>query len=119
MFRGYFRDDVFGRGAELPIARIDRHYDLFNTPSARESAYAVLRSILDTRPVVARLSRITTPTLVVWGVDDRLFPAAFANRLAREIHGATLEIMDTGHSPHEERPRDFAYLVSEFLEGKR
>jgi pimeloyl-ACP methyl ester carboxylesterase len=118
-FRAHFRDDVFRADAAVPLSRIDRHYELFNSPSARESALAVMRGVLDARPVVARLSRITAPTLVVWGRDDRLFPAAGAQRLAREIPGAMLEIMDAGHSPHEERPEDFVALVVQFLEGKR
>lgn len=119
LFRAYFRDDVFRPGADFPLARIDRHYDLFNTPSARESAYAVMRAILDTRPVVARVTRVTAPSLVVWGREDRLFPVASAQRLARELPSARLEIMDAGHSPHEERPEEFVALCTEFLEGKR
>jgi pimeloyl-ACP methyl ester carboxylesterase len=119
LFRAHFRDDVFRQGAYLNMDRIDWHYDTFNSPSARESAYAVLRSILDARPVVARLSRVTAPTLVVWGRDDKLFPAAYASRLAREIAGAKLEIMDAGHSPHEEHPRAFVELATQFLEGRR
>jgi pimeloyl-ACP methyl ester carboxylesterase len=119
LFRAYFRDEIFRADAAVPLSRVDKHYDLFNGPSARESAHAVLRAVLDARPVVARLSRITSPTLVVWGRDDRLFPAQSAQRLAREIPGARLEIMDAGHSPHEERPAEFVALVTQFLEGKR
>jgi pimeloyl-ACP methyl ester carboxylesterase len=119
LFRAYFREDVFRPGADFPLARIDRHYDLFNTPSSRESAYAVMRAILDTRPVVARVTRVTAPSLVIWGREDRLIPVASAQRLARELPSARLEIMDAGHSPHEERPREFVALCTEFLEGKR
>lgn len=119
MFRAYMRDEVFRPASALPLDRIDRHYDLFNTPSARESAHAALRAILDTRATVARLTRVTTPTLVVWGREDRIQPAASANRLAREIKGAKLEIMDAGHSPHEEHPSAFVELVTQFLEGRR
>lgn len=117
MFRAYFRDNVFPPGYPLPVERIDAYYDRFNTPAARESAYAVLRSMLDTRPVVARIPRITMPTLVVWGRDDRLFRPTFGQRLAREIPGARLELMETGHAPNEERPEELAALVSEFLES--
>lgn len=119
MFRAHMRDRVFRPSARLPMDRIDRHYDLFNTPSARESAHAVMRAIIDTRAVVARLPRVRAPTLVVWGGEDREYPVASANRLAREIHGAKLEIMDAGHAPHEERPREFVALVTEFMEGRR
>lgn len=115
MFRAYFRDNVFAPGYPLPLDRIDAYYDRFNTPAARESAYAVLRSMLDTRPVVARIPRITMPTLVVWGRDDRLFRPSLGQRLSREIPRARLELMDTGHAPNEEQPEQLAALVSEFL----
>ncbi|MCC6557067.1 MAG: alpha/beta hydrolase [Polyangiaceae bacterium] len=119
LFRAFFRDEIFRGDAVVPLARVDRHYELFNSPSARESAHAVMRAVLDARPVVARLTRITSPTLVVWGRDDQIFPAQSAQRLAREIPGARLEIMDAGHSPHEERPVEFVALVRQFLEGRR
>ncbi|MBK9263529.1 MAG: alpha/beta hydrolase [Polyangiaceae bacterium] len=117
-FRAYFRDEFFRPGAEIPYERIDQHYEFFNGPSARESAYAVLRSI-DTRPIVARLTRITTPTLVMWGRDDRIFPVANAQRLVRAMPAAKLEIMDAAHVPHEERPRESIQIIRQFLEGKR
>ena len=118
-FRAYFRDEFFRPGAEIPYERIEQHYDFFNGPSARESAYAVLRAVLDTRPIVARLTRITTPTLVLWGRDDRIFPVVNAQRLVRAMPDAKLEIMDAAHVPHEERPREFIQVVKQFLEGKR
>ncbi len=119
LFRSFFREEVAGPRAAPSLERIDWHYDRFNSPPARESAYAVMRAVLDARPIAARLSRITTPTLVVWGRDDRIFPATSAQRLAREIIGAKLELMDSGHAPHEERPAAFVELVSQFLEGRR
>jgi pimeloyl-ACP methyl ester carboxylesterase len=119
LFRSLFCDTFYRPGFEPSLERVDWHYDAFNSPSARESAQAAMRATLDTRPVVARLSRIVAPTLVVWGRDDRVFPATGAPRLAREIPGAKLEIMDAGHTPHEERPRELSMLVTEFLEGKR
>lgn len=119
LFRAYFRDEVYGPGTAPALARIDLHYDMFNSPSARESAYAVMRATLDTRPVVARVTRVNTPTLVIWGREDRIYPSLCAGRLARELPHAKLEIMSTGHSPHEEKPRELVALLVEFLEGKR
>ncbi len=119
LFRAYFRDGVFSPGAGLPLDRVDAFYDKFNTPAARESAYSVMHAILDTRAVIARVGRIRAPTLVVWGRDDKIFPVTNAQRLSREIANARLQIMDTGHSPQEERPREFVGIVTEFLEGRR
>jgi pimeloyl-ACP methyl ester carboxylesterase len=110
---------VFCNRHDMPLARIDQFYEYFNTPSARESAQAVLRAMLDTRPVVARVARVRHPMLVVWGRDDRVFPAAYALKLAREVSDARLELFDSGHSPHEEKPAEFVFTVQEFFEGRR
>jgi pimeloyl-ACP methyl ester carboxylesterase len=114
-FRRFFRENVFTASDELPLERIDRYYDLFNTPAARESAHAVLQAIRDTRPVVARVTRITAPTLVVWGRRDRLGPPVYGQRLAREIPGARFDVLDTGHAPHEERPVEFVDSLLRFF----
>jgi len=119
LFRSYFQDEVFSPQAALPHERIEQHYATFNTPSGRESAYAVRRAMLDTRAVVARIGRVQCPTLVVWGRNDRIVPAAFALKLVREIPGARLELFDAGHSPHEEHPSEFASVATEFFLGRR
>ncbi|MGH1348569.1 MAG: alpha/beta fold hydrolase, partial [Nannocystales bacterium] len=117
MFRSYFRDEVFSRRNNIPFQRIDDLYELFNVPSARESAYAILRSMLDTRPIVARVTRIRRPALVLWGRADRIYPASFALKLARELPNARLELFDSGHAPHEEKPDMFVGVVGEFVGG--
>jgi pimeloyl-ACP methyl ester carboxylesterase len=119
VFRSFFGEEMYAPGGAPPLERVDRHYDLFNTPAARESAHAVLRATLDTRAVIARLPRIVAPTLIVWGRDDRIHPVGSAHRLVREIRGAKLKIMEAGHVPHEERTREFLAVLREFVEGKR
>jgi pimeloyl-ACP methyl ester carboxylesterase len=114
-FRRFLRDNFYAPTSQLATERLDRYYDLFNTPAARESAHAVLQSVRDTRAIVARLSRVIAPTLVVWGRDDRMLPSPYAHRLVREIAGARLEVLETGHAPHEEAPEVFARIVLSFL----
>jgi pimeloyl-ACP methyl ester carboxylesterase len=118
-FRRFFKQEIFSGYSDVPFDRIDRFYDAFNSPSGRESAYAVLCAMLDTRPVVARVTRIRQPTLVTWGRGDRIYPARQALRLVREIPDARLELFDAGHCPHAERPVQVAQVVREFCEGKR
>jgi pimeloyl-ACP methyl ester carboxylesterase len=119
LFRSLFREEMYSPGGAPPLSRIDWHYDTFNSPPARESAHAVMLATRDTRAIIARLPRIVAPTLVLWGREDRIYPVASAHRLAREIPGARLEILDAGHVPHEERSRETLAVVVEFLEGKR
>jgi pimeloyl-ACP methyl ester carboxylesterase len=66
---------------------------------------------------VARLGRITSPTLLLWGDHDALFPRVDQDRLVTEISGARLRIYaETGHCPNWERPEDVAADLQSFLQ---
>lgn len=116
-FRAHFRAAVLSGSDRVPDDRIDRYYELYNSPAARGSALATLRSMADTRAVVAQTTRIQTPTLVVWGRNDQIHPPALGQRLAREIPACRFELLDAGHAPQEERPRELAAALRRFLEA--
>ena len=82
---------------------------------------AVLRSLVAGADYLDdQLSRVTVPTLVVWGRADSVTPLALGERLAAGIPGAELVIFeDCAHSPNIERPRRFNALLMEFLTGHR
>ena len=118
-FRAFFRRSLYAPGSAIDVARIDRYYDLFNTPAARGSALATLRATADARTITALTPRVEKPTLVLWGRHDRICPAAFGQRLSREIRGARLELFDAGHCPQEERPELVAAAIRRFLAEER
>ncbi len=63
-----------------------------------------------------RLAQIEIPTLVVWGLDDRVIPVGAALSYHRRIPGSRLEIFErTGHAPQLERPARFNALLEELL----
>ena len=63
-----------------------------------------------------RLHRITAPTLVVWGEDDRLVSPVYAQEFADRIGDARIEIVAAaGHIPQLERLDAVAPLVLDFL----
>jgi pimeloyl-ACP methyl ester carboxylesterase len=63
------------------------------------------------------LRRFDHPTLLLWAKDDPHFGPEWAERLRRDIPGAVrMELLpETGHLLMEERPAQFAAIVSEFL----
>jgi pimeloyl-ACP methyl ester carboxylesterase len=64
-----------------------------------------------------RLTEIEIPTLIVWGLSDRIVPVEAALRYHRLIPRSRLEIFErTGHVPMLERPLRFNALLDEFLE---
>lgn len=59
-----------------------------------------------------RLPRITTPTLVLWGARERLFPVALGRRYADAIPGAEFQVMENcGHMLPFEEPAAFVQAI--------
>ncbi len=64
-----------------------------------------------------RLRHIKTPTLIIWGQQDRMIPTSHAYAAVEKIPDARLVIFDPcGHLPMLERPAEFNRVVLEFLE---
>src|SRR5450432_4400369 len=119
LFRRHFQETVFGPTSSVAAPRIDRYYDAFNAPAARSSALATLRATVDTRGVVAQTTRIQASKIVIWGRHDRVWPASFGQRLAREIRGSGFELLNSGHSPQEKRPVDLERSLLRFVAEER
>jgi pimeloyl-ACP methyl ester carboxylesterase len=68
-----------------------------------------------------KLERIDVPTLVVWGRNDMLVPAAdaeaYEHLIGENAHSVIFE--DTGHLPMLERPTRFNELLRAFMAGER
>jgi pimeloyl-ACP methyl ester carboxylesterase len=65
-----------------------------------------------------RLAEIEIPTLIVWGLNDRIVPVEAAIGYHRLIKGSHMELFErTGHLPQLERPARFNALVDDFLAG--
>ncbi len=67
-----------------------------------------------------RLHMIESPTLVVWGSEDRFVAPAHGEMLAREIAGARLEIVPgAGHALAIEKPEELARQIIAFAAERR
>ncbi|MCU0551827.1 MAG: alpha/beta fold hydrolase, partial [Leptolyngbya sp. Prado105] len=68
------------------------------------------------QPIRDRLSEIQSPTLIVWGKQDRAFPVSHAEVAAHGIPDAELQLFDQcGHLPYLEYADEFNRAVLEFL----
>ena len=64
------------------------------------------------------LSQIKTPTLIIWGENDKITPLKDAFLLEENIKNSKLEILENvGHTPHLERPEKLAEIVTRFLQS--
>jgi pimeloyl-ACP methyl ester carboxylesterase len=63
-----------------------------------------------------RLHRITAPTLIMWGAQDRMLPVGYADRWAELLPKAELAIVgDAGHLPLVEQPAAALAVLRTFL----
>jgi pimeloyl-ACP methyl ester carboxylesterase len=79
----------------------------------------ILRNVLK-EPYVEQeanlLAKMTIPTLIIHGREDKAIPLDRSKRLNDLWKGSKLVIFDkAGHSPHEEYPEKFNKVASEFL----
>lgn len=58
------------------------------------------------------------PTLIVWGKNDEIFPAAGAEPYKRDLRDLEYHLIDTGHFALETHGREIADLMRDFLSRK-
>jgi pimeloyl-ACP methyl ester carboxylesterase len=63
-----------------------------------------------------RLHRVTVPTLLLWGMHDRILSEAYGRAYCAAIPGARFETLaGAGHFPHVEEPEQFAEKIFAFV----
>ena len=66
------------------------------------------------------LQRITLPTQIVWGENDQVLPAGYAEAYRRLIPQSRVDIMPRcGHLPHVEQPEAFTKAFRDFARSIR
>jgi pimeloyl-ACP methyl ester carboxylesterase len=58
------------------------------------------------------------PTLIVWGKNDKIFPADGAGPYLRDLPDAEMHLFDTGHFALEDKADEIFPLIHDFLDRK-
>jgi pimeloyl-ACP methyl ester carboxylesterase len=110
------RRKIYARASSVTPDAIDDAWRPLTIPGTRRAALAAIRT--DPRRFAGVESKVEAPTLVVWGEEDRMIPAAEAPRLAARIRGARVALIPgAGHLPQREQPERFSADVRKFLEN--
>jgi pimeloyl-ACP methyl ester carboxylesterase len=101
-------------------AGVDEFLRAYLTPRGRVAFYAAARQIYLEEPhgskgFWTRLARLERPSLFIWGRHDRLVPVAFAAHVRDTLPSARQVILDCGHVPQIERPRETHATIAAFL----
>lgn len=119
----FWKEMVFDRVKITPTL-IDKDYEVSAIPGAQQSFLRALRSLVNIQglrkeeidPILGRLEEIQTPTLILWGAQDRVLPVACAQNAVKRFPNARLHVFDPcGHLPNYERADEFNTLVADFL----
>ena len=95
---------------------------LYRSRAHRDAAIRLLRSFdyQHVRDLAALHQRIDVPVQLVWGEDDRFFPAQWAKEMVASFPDARLEVIEgAGLFAHEERPAEVAEALLPVLTAAR
>jgi pimeloyl-ACP methyl ester carboxylesterase len=96
---------------------IDRYWDFIRMDGTREAT--IIRSRIRDKRIRDDIPNVKTPTLILWGEDDRTIPVEAAYAFHAAIAGSELIVYPkTGHIPQEELADESAADVRAFLSGE-
>ncbi len=107
--------NVYDDPSKVTEKVVDRYFDLILREGNRQAF--VDRMNFSTYPDhLIRLRTIKTPTLIVWGENDKLIPIENAQKFHADLPNDTLVVLEkTGHVPMEENPGRTVDAIRLFL----
>ncbi|MES1971816.1 MAG: alpha/beta hydrolase [Pseudomonadota bacterium] len=93
---------------------------LLDRPGNRDIQLDLLRDYGSNIPLYPKFQaffrQYKPPTLIVWGKNDKIFPADGAGPYLRDLPDAELHLLDTGHFALEDKLGEMAPLIRRFLD---
>ena len=88
-----------------------KDYSRLQDPAMKE----VFKKVVEEN-LMPYLGKISLPTLIVWGKQDKMTPVSDAYVIKEKIRGSKLEILENiGHSPHLECPEKISGIIMKFI----
>ena len=101
----------------IPQQLVDGFIRRINMPNAKHAFELTLVNSATTQIGLTRLRQINSiPTLIIWGVHDKVIPLDHSKFFKENIGDSVLEIIeDAGHAPFAEKPDQVCELLKKFL----
>ena len=117
------RSVVPGGNEGWSAAGVDEFLRAFLKPSGRVAFYQAARNIYMEEPhgeqgFWTRLRELGPDSMFIWGRQDRLVPLGFRRHVEECVPAATHVVLDCGHVPQLERPRETHEAMRTFLAGE-
>ncbi len=102
---------------KLSDATLTRYQDMMLAPGDRQAILARTEQVF-LEPPEPTLAKISAPTLILWGEQDRMIPFSNSADYLRDIpHATRVALPGLGHVPFEEDPAASLPPVLAFLNG--
>lgn len=107
---------MVGEGKQVSEISIERFLNNMSRPNAKMAFLSTLLGLKNAPDIFEKLARISIPTLLIWGKEDKLIPFEYSKQFVSAINNCKFIPMDgCGHSPYVEDPEKLSELVTEFL----
>ncbi len=110
---------LFFDSRKITEERIKRYSYFYSLPGANQSMIQAAEQIIPKNysKLINNYSKITIPTLIIWGENDPILDIQQGIRLHQSIRTSIFKIInDCGHIPHEEKPKITYEIINDFLE---
>ena len=110
----------FARPWQIPQTWLTGQYKVAQLSKFTETTRRCLRhavSLTGQREVLSdQLPRLRRPTLVMWGIEDKVLPYWQGNVAVARLKKGALKLMSScGHLPHVEQSKRFVSILGKFL----
>ena len=113
---------MFAPPWQIPPKWLTGQYKVAQVPNFTETTLRSLRTAIglsgQREVLVDQLPGSQMPTLIVWGIEDRVLPYWQATAAVTHLKKGTLKLIpNCGHLPHVEQPKRFVSILDAFLGG--
>ena len=91
--------------------------DRMKLPNAKYAFMSTMLAIRNTTDLASRLSKVQSPTIIVWGQNDEMIPVKYSEDYTNIPNSNVKVIPRCGHTPFTEKPELFSKIAIDFLKG--
>jgi len=107
-----------GSSRQINQKIIESFVERMKLPNAKMAFMSTLLGLRNSEIITKLLTKITIPTLIIWGEDDPVIPIKYADDFVSSIQDCRFFMMNKcGHTPYVDDPQKFTKLVLDFLEN--
>lgn len=111
-------DGIFIKPKMMPDFVADQIYQTYFAAWHKQKV-AMIQSLPADRDALLDAPISSTPTLLIWGENDRIFPVEHGMYLSKKIQAPLVVIPETGHGVTNEQPETVVRLIKRFIESDK